>query len=70
LSWQEFELLVAEAFRRKDFAVTEKGGGGADCGINLTLKKNGKKSTIQCKGQLSLSDSLDITIFIFLFCIT
>jgi restriction system protein len=49
LSWQEFELLVAEAFRRKGFEVTENGGGGADGGIDLILKKNGKKSIVQCK---------------------
>lgn len=49
LSWQEFELLVAEAFRRKGFKVTENGGGGADGGIDLILQKDGKKSIVQCK---------------------
>lgn len=49
LSWQEFELLVAEAFRRKGFKVTENGGGGADGGIDLILQKSGKKSIVQCK---------------------
>ncbi|MEQ1600507.1 MAG: restriction endonuclease [Methylophilaceae bacterium] len=49
MSWQEFELLVGEAFRRKGYEVKENGGGGADGGIDLVLYKNGKKSIVQCK---------------------
>ncbi|MDO9365715.1 MAG: restriction endonuclease [Methylotenera sp.] len=49
LSWQEFELLVAEAFSRKGFKVLENGGGGPDGGIDLILQKDGKKSIVQCK---------------------
>ncbi len=49
MSWQDFELLVGEAFRRKGFEVRENGGGGADDGIDLVLTKNGKKSIVQCK---------------------
>jgi len=49
MSWQDFELLVGEAFRRKGFEVKEVGGGGADGGIDLVLTKNGKKSIVQCK---------------------
>ena len=30
ISWQEFEELVGEVFKRKGYAVTENGGGGAD----------------------------------------
>lgn len=49
MSWEDFELLVGEAFRRKGFAIKENGGGGADGGIDLVLTKNGKKSIVQCK---------------------
>lgn len=49
MSWQEFELLVAEAFKRKGFVVKQNGDGGADGGIDLILTKNGKKSIVQCK---------------------
>lgn len=49
MSWQDFELLVGEAFRRKGFEVRKVGGGGADGGIDLVLTKNGKKSIVQCK---------------------
>jgi len=49
MSWQDFELLVGEAFRRKGFEVRENGGGGADGGIDLVISKDGKKSIVQCK---------------------
>lgn len=49
MSWQEFELVVGEAFRSKGYAVSEMGGGGADGGIDLVLHKNGEKYLVQCK---------------------
>ena len=49
MSWQEFELLIGEAFRRKGFAVREIGGGGADGGVDLVLTKDGEKTLVQCK---------------------
>lgn len=49
MSWQEFELLVGEAFRRGGYSVVESGGGGADGGVDLVLHKNGEKSLVQCK---------------------
>lgn len=49
MSWQQFEALVGEAFRRKGYAVTETGGGGADGGIDLLLKKDGENFLVQCK---------------------
>jgi restriction system protein len=49
MSWQEFEMLVGEAFRRKGYAVSETGGGGADGGVDLVLKKDGEKFLVQCK---------------------
>lgn len=49
MNWQEFELLVGEAFRRKGYAVAENGGGGADGGVDLVLKKDGEKFLVQCK---------------------
>lgn len=48
-SWQEFEMLVGEAFRRKGFAVREIGGGGADGGVDLEISKEGKAYLVQCK---------------------
>lgn len=49
MSWQQFEALVGEAFRRKGYVVTETGGGGADGGIDLSLKKDGETFLVQCK---------------------
>jgi restriction system protein len=49
MSWQEFEMLVGEAFRRRGYIVNETGGGGADGGVDLVLKKDGEKFLVQCK---------------------
>ncbi len=49
MTWQEFELLVGEAFRRGGYTVTETGGGGADGGVDLVLRKDGEKFLVQCK---------------------
>jgi restriction system protein len=49
MSWQEFETLVGEAFRRAGYSVSETGGGGADGGIDLVLRKDGEKFLVQCK---------------------
>ena len=49
MSWQQFEALVSEAFRCKGYKVTGKGGGGADGGIDLVLKKEGETFLVQCK---------------------
>lgn len=49
MSWREFELLVGEAFRMRGYSVTETGGGGADGGVDLRLKKNGELWLVQCK---------------------
>jgi restriction system protein len=49
LSWQEFEQLVGEAYRRQGYRVTERGGGGADGGIDLQLRTKDKTLVVQCK---------------------
>lgn len=49
MTWQDFELLVGEAFRLRGFSVTETGGGGADGGIDLALRKGGELFLVQCK---------------------
>lgn len=47
--WRQFELLVGEAFRRQGYSVEETGLGGADGGIDLILRKNGRRTLVQCK---------------------
>ncbi len=49
MSWQDFEKLVGEAFRRQGYAVEETGLGGADGGIDLILRRHGRKELVQCK---------------------
>lgn len=49
MSWQEFELLVGEAFRLQGYQVTDLGGGGADGGVDLVMRKGGEKYLVQCK---------------------
>jgi restriction system protein len=49
LSWKEFEWLVGEAYRRQGYAVEESLGGGADGGIDLTIRRGGGTWLVQCK---------------------
>lgn len=49
LSWQEFEMLVGEAFRRRGYRVKEAGLGGKDGGVDLVLRKDGRTELVQCK---------------------
>jgi restriction system protein len=49
LGWRHFEQLVGEAFRRQGYTVEETGLGGADGGIDLVLRKNGRRVLVQCK---------------------
>ncbi len=50
LSWQRFETLVGEAYRRQGYAVSRAtGDGGPDGGVDLVLKKDGSTVLVQCK---------------------
>ncbi|MCH6483607.1 restriction endonuclease [Pseudoxanthomonas sp. LH2527] len=49
LGWRDFERLVGEAFRRRGYAVEETGLGGADGGIDLVLRREGRRILVQCK---------------------
>jgi restriction system protein len=53
MRWQEFEMLVGEAYRRQGYQVLESGGGAADGGVDLVLSRpahNGtEKTLVQCK---------------------
>ena len=49
MSWQEFEITVSEAFRLDGFRVEERGGAGADSGIDLVLYREREKFLVQCK---------------------
>lgn len=48
LSHKEFELYVAELFRKLGYKADVVGGAG-DGGIDIILERDGKKSYVQCK---------------------
>ena len=49
MSWQEFEQLVGEFFRRRGFSVQETGGGDPDGGVDLVLSRGADRYFVQCK---------------------
>lgn len=49
LPWKRFEDLIGEAYRRKGYGVEETLGGGADGGIDLVLRRDGRTILVQCK---------------------
>jgi restriction endonuclease Mrr len=49
MPWQDFEQLVGEAYRRHGYRVLERGGLGADGGIDLELRAKDKVVVVQCK---------------------
>ena len=49
LSWQEFEYLVGEAYRRQGYIVQETGSAAGDGGIDLAMSKGGERILVQCK---------------------
>ena len=49
MSWQQFERVVGEAYRRLGYQIEETGQGGADGGIDLLLRKGGVTTLVQCK---------------------
>ncbi len=60
MSWREFEMLVGEAFRMKGFRVLETGGGGADGGVDLVLRKGGQTFLVQCKQWKAFKVGVDV----------
>lgn len=49
LSWQEFERRVADVYRSQGYEVEETGGGGADGGVDLRIRRGGETALVQCK---------------------
>lgn len=48
MTWQEFEMMVCEFFRRRGFNASLTGD-GADGGVDVVLKKGSEKYFVQCK---------------------
>lgn len=61
MTWQTFERLVGEAFRRKGYRVLETGGQGQpDGGVDLVLTRNGEKHLVQCKHWRAFKVGVDV----------
>jgi len=60
VSWQQFEKLVGEGFRRQGYAVKETGSGGADGGVDLRLTRNGETYLVQCKQWRAFKVGVDV----------
>jgi restriction system protein len=60
ISWQDFERLVGETFRRQGYSVSETGATGPDGGVDLVLHKQGEKYLVQCKQWRALKVGLPV----------
>ncbi len=49
ISWEDFEILTGEVFRRKGYRVSRRGGNGPDGGVDLELLAGKDKYLVQCK---------------------
>jgi restriction system protein len=45
----QYERYVGEYYRRKGYSVTQRGGAGADGGVDLVIAKDGERLLVQCK---------------------
>lgn len=60
MTWQDFESLVAEHFKRKGFDINVNGGTGADGGVDIELRKGKELSLVQCKQWRATSVGVDV----------
>ena len=60
ISWQEFAILVGEAFRLQGYQVSETGRAGAYGGVDLVLRKGTEKFFVQCKQWKAFTVSVKI----------
>jgi len=49
MSWQDFEFLMGQWFKKQGYDVKQAGGAQPDGGVDLELKKNGELYLVQCK---------------------
>lgn len=60
MTWQEFEMLTAEAFRLQGFEVKEQGGASPDGGVDLVARKGGETYLVQCKQWRAFKVGVDV----------
>ena len=60
ISWQKFEELVGEAYRRKGYAASVVGNSFGDGGVDIELTRPGELVLVQCKQWKVLN--VDVTV--------
>lgn len=60
MSWAEFEILTAEAFRLQGFDVKELGGAGPDGGVDLEARRGNETFLVQCKQWKAFQVGVDV----------
>jgi restriction system protein len=60
MTWMQFEHLVGEGFRLQGYTVAETGGGGADGGVDLVLRRGREKFLVQCKQWRAFRVGVDV----------
>lgn len=60
MTWQEFEMLTAEAFRLQGFEVKEQGGAFPDGGVDLVARKGNETYLVQCKQWRAFKVGVDV----------
>jgi restriction system protein len=65
LSWQQFETLVAEAYRREGYAVVHGGGNGPGGVVDLVLKKHGNALLVQGKQWTERTVGVNVVLEVF-----
>jgi restriction system protein len=49
MDWQDLEVLVRRLFEQKGYRATRLGGDGADGGVDVVLRREGRLILVQCK---------------------
>jgi restriction system protein len=49
IEWSDLEMLVRAVYERQGYSARRLGGFGADGGVDVVLKRDGKKLLVQCK---------------------
>ena len=49
ITWDQFELVIAEIYRREGYQVEVSSGLGSDGGVDVKLRKDGAITLVQCK---------------------
>lgn len=60
MSWEQFESLVGEHFRRRGYQVRQRGGVTADGGVDIELMRGTEKFLVQCKQWRSTKVSVGV----------